>query len=51
MTYEQTATETVTRDAAAREIAAHGQSFEEFTAELGDRPLYRAAVVLTWLGY
>lgn len=36
---------------ARREIARHGLSFDEFTAEKGLRENYRGATVLDWLGY
>lgn len=53
MTYEDAIEAEVTREEARREIARHQVegAFEEFLAEVGDRPTYNGAEVLGFLGY
>lgn len=52
MNYEDAIGEIVTREEARREIAKHdGEGFEEFLADVGDKPEYTGQEVLDWLGY
>ena len=53
MSYDEATEATVTREEARREIAQHDidGTFEDFLAEVGDRPEYLGQEVLAWLGY
>lgn len=41
----------VTREQARSEIARHHCDWHTFIAEVGDKPGYTGAEVLSWLGY
>ena len=51
MTYDEAIIATVTRAEALHEVANHSANVAEFFADCGDRPEYRGADVLAWLGY
>lgn len=51
MDYEEAREAQVSQDEARREVERHSSDWAEFLAEVGDRPEYRGAEVLGWLGY
>ena len=51
MSFEEAMNAEVSRDDARREIFRHSLDPEDFFHEVGDRPTYRGADVLEWLGY
>lgn len=53
MPYEEAtdAQTTVSRSEAQFEIEQHGCDFDEFLRDCGDKPEYKGAEVLGWLGY
>lgn len=52
MTFDEAwATKDINPDEARREVDKHGASWEDFLAEVGEKPVYTGAEVLGWLGY
>lgn len=51
MNFEQAMENTVSAQAARREIEKHGHKFEDFAAEFGWKTEYPGADILGWLGY
>ena len=51
MTYYEAVGATVTRIQAQREVSAHGLSWEDFIADVGDKSEYQGTEVLDWVGY
>lgn len=51
MTYEETGTAIVSRQAALHEINRHKALWVDFIAEYGHKEEYLARDVLDWLGY
>jgi hypothetical protein len=49
--YDDACAATVTRAQAIGEIKRHHADPADFLADVGDRPTYRGAEVLGWLGY
>jgi hypothetical protein len=41
----------ITPKIAKREIERHGVKWEEFVAEVGEKPVYTGKEILDWLGY
>ena len=51
MDYNEAMKTRVTRTEAEREIKNHDALFNDFVLEYGDKPEYKGADVLNWLGY
>ena len=41
----------ITPAEAKREIRKHGADWDEFIAEVGEKPVYTGEEILNWLGY
>jgi hypothetical protein len=50
-TYDEAVDMIVTQKEARAEVKRHGGDWEDFVADVGDKPTYTGEEVLAWLGY